>query len=99
MKIRNLEKMSTVIVKKIMLKMVVNSSFIRIYYQNLPGIMSVVPAELRVAKKSNIVCIALGHWSGSPPAKLTICKKLTEERKNVSNEMKEKICTRWNIKN
>ena len=58
------------------------------------GIIKVVPAELRVAKKSNIVCIALGHWSGSPPAKLTICKKLTEEVgkiKNVSNEMKEKI--------
>ena len=66
-------------------------ALLRILLKNLPGIMRVVPAELRVAKKSNIVCIALGHWSGSPPAKLTICKKLTEERKNVSNEMKEKI--------
>jgi hypothetical protein len=55
------------------------ASFIRTYVKNLPGIMRVVPAELRVAKKSNIVCNAPGHWSGSPPAKLTICKKLTEK--------------------
>jgi|TARA_B110000211_G_C13619566_1_gene352557 hypothetical protein len=43
------------------------------------GIMRVVPAELRVAKKSNMFCISEGHCSGRPPAKLTICKKLTEK--------------------
>ena len=53
--------------------------------------MRVVPAELSVAKKSNIVCIALGHWSGSPPAKLTICKKLTEE----VGERKEEMLVTW----
>ena len=49
------------------------------------GIMRVVPAELRVAKKSNMFCISEGHCSGSPPAKLTICKKLTS-KKNKKNK-------------
>ena len=51
--------------------------------------MRVVPADDKVAKKSNMTCIVCGHWSGNPPAKLTICRKLTgnsKKEKEISFE-------------
>ena len=53
--------------------------------------MRVVPADDKVAKKSNMTCIVCGHWSGNPPAKLTICKKLTEKREEDRRRKGKKI--------